>query len=80
VLFGGAGDDVLLGGGGKDRLFGRAGDDLLSVGVGSDSFEFFSGYGRDTITDFQDDRDTIVLDGASLGVTSKRTLCRMPQW
>src|ERR671910_639631 len=54
--------DVLRGLGGDDRLFG---------GGGRDRFLFAGGYDRDTITDFKDEVDTILLDGASLGVTSK---------
>ena len=47
------------------------GDDRLSGGGGRDSFEFRRRNDTDTIRDFKDDGDTIVLDGSSLGVTSK---------
>jgi Ca2+-binding RTX toxin-like protein len=66
--------DTLDGGGGDDELNGGHGDDRLAGGAGSDSFEFSSGLvggARDTIIDFKDDVDMIVLDGASLRVTSR---------
>ncbi|MBP1804885.1 M10 family metallopeptidase [Rubellimicrobium aerolatum] len=59
-LRGGEGDDRLRGGKGNDRLDGGAGDDRLSGGGGADSFAF--GVGRDTVLDFADDQDRIVLD------------------
>ena len=46
-LYGGEGDDVLIGGGGNDQLFGGAGDDLLFGGSGSD--RLFGGEGDDVI-------------------------------
>jgi serralysin len=71
TLSGGLGDDRLSGGDGADRLSGDEGDDKLSGGSGRDRFEFSRDYDMDTITDFKDDVDTIVLDGTRLGVTSK---------
>lgn len=61
TLDGGAGNDTLLGGSGNDQLSGGAGKDVLDGGKGSDTlrgqsgidtFVFKSGYGKDTITDF----------------------------
>jgi Ca2+-binding RTX toxin-like protein len=60
-----------LGGDGADRLSGDEGDDELSGGSGRDRFEFSRNYDTDRIVDFEDNADTIVLDGARLGVTSK---------
>ena len=51
-LNGRAGDDQLFGGNGKDRLDGGTDDDLLTGGAGRDMFLFKTGYGTDTITDF----------------------------
>jgi Ca2+-binding RTX toxin-like protein len=79
VLDGGAGDDfldgeigndVLDGGAGNDFLDGRRGDDTLEGGDDDDRFAFARGYDTDTITDFQDDIDTIELSGFSLGVNT----------
>jgi Ca2+-binding RTX toxin-like protein len=70
-LSGGDDRDQLEGGDGDDTLSGGLGDDTLSGGGGRDRFEFSRDYARDTITDFKDDVDTIVLDGTRLGVTSK---------
>ena len=46
-LFGGTGDDVLLGMGGDDKLFGGAGDDILVGGSGNDYLD--GGEGKDTM-------------------------------
>jgi Ca2+-binding RTX toxin-like protein len=70
-LDGGQGDDQLEGGDGGDVLKGERGDDRLEGGDGRDRFEFSRTYDTDRIVDFKDDVDTIVLDGARLGVTSK---------
>ena len=73
VLIGGKKDDVLLGRGGKDRLEGRGGDDRLDGGrgadklkggKGADEFVFAKKYGKDTIKDFKDNVDTILIDDA----------------
>ncbi len=61
VLRGGGGADRLLGGDGDDTLFGGAGDDILSGGAGADRFVFNSGFGKDTVTDFQDGIDRLVI-------------------
>jgi len=54
VLYGGAGDDTLLGEGGNDVLIGGAGSDVLGGGSGGDAFRFTApvGQGIDTILDF----------------------------
>jgi Ca2+-binding RTX toxin-like protein len=47
-MFGGAGNDVLVGGSGADQLFGEAGNDTL---LGKGGFDFlFGGAGNDTLT------------------------------
>ncbi|TNC48508.1 hypothetical protein FHG66_14250 [Rubellimicrobium rubrum] len=64
-LFGGAGGDMLVGGRQGDRLEGGLGNDRLSGGFGADRFVFANGH--DTVTDFQNDQDTVVLDDALWG-------------
>ena len=60
-LDGGKGRDTLKGGGGNDRLDGGKGNDILTGGKGEDVFlfNFENTKNRDTITDFNVDRDTI---------------------
>lgn len=63
-LLGGNGDDRLLGGNGNDSLTGGAGRDQLTGGAGIDRFIYAqAGEGRDTIIDFEVDRDLIDLTG-----------------
>jgi serralysin len=67
ILEGNSGGDVINGGAGNDELYGNRGTDTLTGGSGYDYFNFEalsdsnSYYGRDTITDFQLDIDTIDL-------------------
>ena len=61
VMSGGGGTDVLFGGGGADEIDGTFGNDWLTGGKGADTFVYFAG--RDTITDFRDDADSIELAG-----------------
>lgn len=51
-LIGGDGADTLFGNNGRDILRGDAGDDTMTGGNGNDDFIFNSGFGHDTITDF----------------------------
>lgn len=51
-LYGDAGINFLAGGGGFDLLDGRGGNDRLTGGAQADTFVFGSGYGNDTIVDF----------------------------
>lgn len=60
-LMGGAGNDSLDGGAGRDTLMGGEGDDVLTGGARADRFVFRAEAGDDTITDFQNERDVIVL-------------------
>ena len=74
LLYGGAGDDVLVGNDGNDTLDGGVGSDTLTGGDGVDTFVIRANDGgsseatADVITDFQDGTDTIGLaDGLSFG-------------
>lgn len=60
-LFGGNGKDLISAGGGADVLKGGRGWDTLTGGAGQDAFHFGSSEGRDTITDFSNDFDTLML-------------------
>ncbi len=65
-LFAGKDSDVLLGSDGADFLCGDLGEDSLTGGGGSDRFFLSSGRGSDTILDFEDGIDSLVLsDGLS---------------
>ncbi|MGB3511712.1 MAG: spondin domain-containing protein [Microcoleaceae cyanobacterium] len=68
-LLGGDGEDVLLGGQGRDRMNGGSGNDILTGGASIDFFIFATNdefnqndIGVDTITDFDEVRDLILLD------------------
>ena len=67
TLNGGAGDDWLYGGSGHvvddDTLQGGKGDDRLFGGGGADRFVFDSESDTDTILDFRDGQDIIVIEG-----------------
>ena len=60
-LFGGQNDDTLTGGDGDDRLSGDFGSDSLLGGNGSDRFVLAPTRGTDTIADFEDGSDLLVL-------------------
>ena len=62
MLDGGGGKDDLDGGGGRDTLEGGRGKDELTGGGGRDFFLFSRGDGFDTITDFRDRQDRIMID------------------
>ncbi|MFS8037816.1 ExeM/NucH family extracellular endonuclease [Xanthobacter sp. AM11] len=61
-VIGGLGNDNLKGDAGADRIDGGAGNDQLRGGTGGDVFVFHSGYGRDTVFDFEDGIDAIEID------------------
>jgi Ca2+-binding RTX toxin-like protein len=63
MLLGGAGNDQIYGGNGADSMFGGAGADYLNGGAGADNFVFAGLAGEtDTIADFEDGTDLIVID------------------
>jgi Ca2+-binding RTX toxin-like protein len=64
-LSGGAGNDEIEGGAGNDMIDGGAGNDILSGDGGNDTFIYKTGYGKDTIEDFQIGQDTIKLTAGS---------------
>ncbi len=67
-LKGGNGNDMLNGGGGHDRLNGGNGNDSLTGGGGADQFIFKGGaMGQDTVTDFADNTDQLVLHSSIWG-------------
>lgn len=66
-LYGGGGNDVLLGGAGRDTLTGGTGNDTLTGGGDPDTFIFDDNMGTDTITDYNEARDIMVLDAALVG-------------
>ncbi len=65
TLDGGGGKDTIQGGNGRDDIFGGRGADQLTGNGGSDRFIFDRGNGRDTITDFDQGRDKIVILGGA---------------
>ncbi|MES2666685.1 MAG: S8 family serine peptidase [Pseudomonadota bacterium] len=66
-LNGGSQMDVLTGGAGNDVLTGASGHDTLTGGGGEDSFVFAANFGRDVITDFRNNIDTLRLDDTLWG-------------
>ncbi len=70
VLSGVGGDDILNGGTGNDGLTGGTGNDTLTGGAGADQFVYnFSNEGIDSITDFGNGADDIVLSSGGFGGT-----------
>lgn len=70
-MFGGGGDDTLVGGNGKDILRGGIGDDFLTGGPDPDTFIFYSDWGSDVVTDFQDNIDVIELRDFAISSSAK---------
>jgi Ca2+-binding RTX toxin-like protein len=60
-LNGGDGNDILFGGKGDDLLTGGLGNDTLTGGLGSDRFLLSNDSGIDTISDFEDGKDLLIL-------------------
>lgn len=67
TLYGQNGADTLVGGSGRDWLDGGRGADLLRGGTDSDTYVFARLNGQDTILDFEDDVDMLLLDDAIWG-------------
>jgi serralysin len=67
VITGNTAANTLFGGAGNDTLIGAAGNDVLIGGLGNDSFVFATGFGRDTISDFQGGRGIVDTIQLSLG-------------
>lgn len=63
IVFGGSGDDLLFGDIGNDLFFGGLGSDTLLGDGGSDRFILASGSGADTVIDFAQGTDSLVLVG-----------------
>ena len=60
-LIGSSFGDKLIGNSGANKITGYTGNDTMTGGGGADIFVFAKGYGRDTITDFQNNVDDIDL-------------------
>jgi Ca2+-binding RTX toxin-like protein len=71
---GGKGRDTLVGGLGNDTLDGDKGNDLLTGGAGSDVFRLSNQDGRDTITDFQDGLDLILINANGIASIDQITI------
>lgn len=80
-MFGGNGDDILRGMDGNDKLYGEGDEDRLIGGAGNDiltgdgpgkafadTFVFKSGSGEDVITDFQVNKDVLVIQKGLNGI------------
>ena len=63
ILYGGRGIDTINGGEGSDFISGDAGNDIIIGGDGQDRFVLAPFAGIDTIVDFKDSEDIIVLSG-----------------
>ncbi|MFB2878763.1 multicopper oxidase domain-containing protein [Floridanema aerugineum] len=63
TVYGGQENDTLNGGTGDDWLRGDLGNDVLQGGEGSDRFILAANKGSDTIVDFQNGTDSIILTG-----------------
>ena len=77
-LIGDAGNNTLRGRAGDDVLEGGAGDDRLYGGSGDDVFIFERGHGEDSIADFTNGDDVILLRG--LGLTKADVLANAGAW
>lgn len=61
-MYGDQGKDKLYAGKGKDFVDGGTGNDVLFGQQGNDKFKYSKGYGRDKIADFENNKDTVVLN------------------
>jgi Ca2+-binding RTX toxin-like protein len=58
---GGSGNDVIIGGNLNDTITGGAGNDTLTGGSGADTFTYAAGDGLDTVNDFSDSGDNLIV-------------------
>ncbi|WND01970.1 hypothetical protein QGN29_10460 [Temperatibacter marinus] len=65
-IFGSQGDDHIKGSAGDDVIKGSGGNDTLEGGTGEDKFSFYSPWGDDVITDFEDGEDMLDLAWSGL--------------
>jgi Ca2+-binding RTX toxin-like protein len=70
ALNGGLDNDLIRGNDGADTLDSGQGNDVLSGGNGQDAFVFSTGDGKDKITDFDAQDDTIVFDTKGIKYSS----------
>lgn len=68
-LYGGSGIDRLYGGSGNDYLSGGTGSDTMHGGSGRDTFRVIKGVDWDTIKDFTDGQDRILLGNGTAGLS-----------
>jgi Ca2+-binding RTX toxin-like protein len=61
AIIGSASADTLRGGAGEQTLDGRGGNDILTGGAGADTYVFGIGYGHDSVTDTNADRNGILI-------------------
>ena len=71
--------NVICGNRGANLLDGGGGRDVLTGGRGADVFQFRDGYGRQRVTDFQDNVDTIRIQCADPSVTASSVLSHATQ-
>lgn len=69
LIDGGKGADTIDGAGGADTITGGTGNDNLTGGEGNDIFVYNDGDGKDVITDYTANEDSIYLKG-NVGVRS----------
>lgn len=68
-LYGSSGEDILMGGDGTDRFFGGNDADTMTGGGDRDIFYFGASEGADTITDFDQDGNDVLVYQAASGAT-----------
>lgn len=73
-LYGYEGNDQLTGGAGSDYLYGDIGNDTLTGGAGTDYFITYTGWGADTLTDFEQGIDRVVMSVSGLTAFSQLTI------
>lgn len=72
-LYGGSGNDTIDGGDGDDYIDGGSGNDVLAGGEGEDVFSFGEFDGKDVITDFDPEKDTLKFNSFALSDISVTT-------